>query len=133
MPKKLLNKIIIPLRWMDLDAYGHVGNSRYFDFMTDARVAFLKELGVMNDLSKQFLVVDAQCTFLAQTFYPGDLVLEQYCEKVGNSSFTLSYLFYMKDTPETLCAKGALVMVSYDATARKSTPLEDRIRQSLLD
>ncbi len=35
--RKLINQIKIPIRWVDLDAYAHVNNARYFDYMSEAR------------------------------------------------------------------------------------------------
>ena len=129
---KLLNTLTIRLRWMDLDAYGHVGNSRFFDFMTDARVDLLGEKNVLTDLSLQYVVVDAQCTFKKPLFYPGNLILKQYCESISSRSFTLLYEFFMEKEPDVLCAQGRLVMVSYDAKQAKAVTLNDEVKSLLI-
>jgi acyl-CoA thioester hydrolase len=128
---KLLNTLVIPLRWMDLDAYGHVGNSRFFDFMTDARVDLMGAENVFADLSVQYVVVDAQCSFKKSTHYPGNLTLKQFCENIGNRSFTLLYQFTMEDQPETICAEGRLVMVCYDAKEDKAIALPEAVKKLL--
>ena len=128
--KKFLNAITITLRWTDMDAYGHLGNSRFFDFMTDARVA-VTELNILDDLSKQYVIVDAQCSFKKPCYYPGTLLVKQYVEKIGNSSLTLSYTFAMEDAPEVICAHGRAVMVHVDANLETAVRIPEKVRALL--
>jgi acyl-CoA thioester hydrolase len=116
---------------MDLDAYGHVGNSRYYDYMTDARVEAFGAKLVMSDLSKQYVVVKSSCEFIKGIHYPGDILVKQYCTKVGNSSFDLEYEFYMADAPEKIYARGALVMVCFDAKLGRAVRLPQVVRDML--
>lgn len=131
MSSKLLNELVITLRWMDMDAYGHLGNSRYFDFMTDARVALLEQVGVTLDYSLQYVAAKAECEFKAPCVYPGKLVVQQFIERVGNSSFELSYRFFMQDSPEVICAQGKIVMVCYDAKQKRPVRLSEEVRKLL--
>ncbi|MBT8272756.1 MAG: thioesterase, partial [Bacteroidia bacterium] len=34
------------IRWRDLDANGHLGNSSYVDFMSHTRMSFFNEIGI---------------------------------------------------------------------------------------
>jgi hypothetical protein len=43
--RKLVQTCLIPIRWGDMDAYGHVNNTIYFRYMEQARVEFLERLG----------------------------------------------------------------------------------------
>jgi acyl-CoA thioester hydrolase len=74
--KTLLNEITMPLRWMDMDAYAHVGNARYYDFMTDARVDLFEKEKTLNDLTIQYVVVESGCTFKQPIVYPGNILLK---------------------------------------------------------
>jgi acyl-CoA thioester hydrolase len=116
---------------MDLDAYGHVGNSRFFDFMTDARVAAFSDNNFLSDLSLQYVVAETQCTYKKPLYYPGNVIVQQYCEHVGSRSFTLSYTFAMEDEPGVICAAGKVVMVCYDASKQKAVSLPQEIYNSL--
>lgn len=130
MAKKLINTLTIPIRWMDLDAYGHVGNARLFDFMTDARVdAYAQAEGFNLDI--HYVVAEAQCAFKQPTFYPGELILKQYCEKVGRSSFTLGYEFFSANNLEQLSAIGQLTMVCFDPKLKRAIALPDNLREFL--
>ena len=128
--KKLLNTITVTLRWTDMDAYGHLGNSRFFDFMTDARVD-VSTFAIMDDLSKQYVIVDAQCSYKNACYYPGKLIVEQYLDEIRNSSFTLSYIFKMKDAPDVICAEGRVVMVCFDANLKRAVRVPNEIRELL--
>jgi acyl-CoA thioester hydrolase len=128
---KHLNTLTVALRWLDLDAYGHVGNSRYYDLMTDARVALLGAEAVLTDRTKQYVVAESGCRFLQPLHYPGKVIVKQFCKKLGNSSFTLGYEFSMESDPETLCAEGFVVIVSYDAKLKKAVRVPEVIRSLL--
>jgi len=47
--KKLVHEAIIPLRWGDMDAFGHINNTLYFRYMEQGRPwpePFQKHLGL---------------------------------------------------------------------------------------
>lgn len=127
MSKNLINICTYDLRWIDMDAYAHVGNSRYYDFMTDARVAALGENLVLSDLQHQYVVAESGCKFKKPIQYPGKIVIKQYCGKIGKSSFHLEYEFSMQDNPDALCAEGYVVMVCYDSNKKSPTKLPDEV------
>ncbi len=130
MVKKLINTLTIPIRWMDLDAYGHVGNARLFDFMTDARVDAYAQAEGFN-LNTHYVVAEAQCSFKQPIFYPGELILKQYSKKVGRSSFTLTYEFFSANDLQNACAIGQLVMVCFDPELKRAIALPDKLRKFL--
>lgn len=41
------------IRWRDLDANGHLGNSSYVDFMSHTRMSFFTEIGIGLEVMKQ--------------------------------------------------------------------------------
>ena len=43
--RKLVHTGLIPIRWGDMDAYGHVNNTVFFRFMEQCRVEYLEKLG----------------------------------------------------------------------------------------
>lgn len=128
----LLNELTIPLRWMDMDAYAHVGNARYYDFMTDARVDLFEKEKTLDDLTIQYVVVESGCTFKHPIVYPGNIVLKQYCLKIGKSSFTLAYEFYSTKDKNKICAEGHVIMACYNAKLKKAVRIPEEIRYRLL-
>lgn len=126
---KLLNTLTIDLRWQDMDAYGHVGNARYYDFMTDARVALMGADEILTDRSIQYVIAESGCTYKRPLQYPGKVLLKQYLQRLGNSSFTLHYEFLMADKPEEICAESFCVMVCFDANIKQAVRLTKAVRQ----
>jgi acyl-CoA thioester hydrolase len=63
----------MPIRWGDMDAYGHVNNTVYFRYMEQARVEWLEQ---HQDLPVRPggdgpVIINASCTFLVPMTYPG--------------------------------------------------------------
>ncbi|MDE2566900.1 MAG: acyl-CoA thioesterase, partial [Burkholderiales bacterium] len=43
--KKLVYECVVPLRWGDMDAMGHVNNTLYFRYLEIARLDWLFQVG----------------------------------------------------------------------------------------
>ena len=87
--------------------------------MTDARVDTYIKVGDFN-LDLHYVVAEAQCSFKQPIFYPNELIIKQFCEKVGRSSFTLFYEFFVKNDLENICAEGRLIMVCFRSKIKTS-------------
>ncbi len=123
--KKLLNTLCIPIRWVDTDAYAHVNNARFFYAMTEARADLLKTVIDAADIC-QFILVDTQCSFKKPYHYPGSMIIKQFIEKIGNSSFTLSYEF--SDETEANYATGTATMICFDPLKKKPISVPEKIK-----
>lgn len=111
--RKFVNRISIPIRWVDMDAYGHVNNARFFDCMTEARAALLKELMPLTETC-QFILIDTHCNFKRPYTYPDTIVIDQFVETIGMSSFTFYYQFSVEREPTTIYATGTAKMVCFN-------------------
>ena len=77
--KKLVHESIIPVRWGDMDALGHVNNAVYFRYIEQARVNWLDSFGLkVTKGDAGVVVVNAFCNFLKQIAYPADLLVKTY-------------------------------------------------------
>ena len=47
--KKLTLEMVIPIRWGDMDAMGHVNNTLYFRYMEIVRIEWLHKIGGKPD------------------------------------------------------------------------------------
>ena len=128
--KKILNQIKIPIRWVDLDAYAHVNNARYFDYMSEVRAVWLEKQIV--DLNQcQFILINAQCTFKKPFTYPGIVVLDQYLDSIGNSSIQLYYEFGLEGNLGVKYAEGFATLVCFDPRQGKPIRITDSVRKLL--
>ena len=109
------------VRWVDLDAFGHVNNATYLVFAQEARFAWSKMI--------EMVVARAEVDFIAP-IYTGDIYIdvEIWVNKIGNSSFGLTYV--MKNGDELL-ARIKTVQVTVSMDTKKSRPINDAERDFL--
>jgi acyl-CoA thioester hydrolase len=130
--RKLLATSVMPIRWGDMDALGHVNNTVYFRYMEQTRVEWLEAMDVLLDGRRDegIVIVNASCTFLLPLTYPGEVECRMYVDKPGRSSVQTHYEL-RKVGDDRLYAEGASKMVWVAWASGKSTPLPGRIREAL--
>ena len=84
--------IPVPLRWVDLDAQGHVNNAIIADYLQEARVRFLLAGDNAALLGHGTLVVRHQVEYLAPVEFSSEPVeVRLWVGEVGASRFTIGY------------------------------------------
>jgi len=127
---KLVHTTLIPIRWGDMDAYGHVNNTIYFRYMEQARVEWLEALsGEVRPGGEGPVIVNASCTFLAPLVYPGTVEVRTYIEAPGRSSLQTHVEMRRQGEPRTY-ALGAAKIVWINTVTEKSVPLPELLRSS---
>jgi acyl-CoA thioester hydrolase len=128
--KKLTHQMVIPIRWGDMDAMGHVNNTIYFRYMEVVRLEWLFQVGgAPNAEGIGPVIVNAFCNFIRQLEFPGDILARHYVSNPGRSSFDTYITLERCDTPGLIYAEGGAKTVWTDFKAQKSTPLPDWVRQ----
>lgn len=125
---KLVYTSLIPIRWGDMDAMGHVNNVVYFRFMEQARIEWYAHIGRNENAGMETVIVNAHCSFHMPLSYPGDVEVRTYAGFPGRSSFEIFQEIRRTDQPEILCAYGGAKVVWIDRQTGKSTPLPDSVR-----
>jgi acyl-CoA thioester hydrolase len=133
MPEKtLLHVAHIPVRWGDMDSYGHVNNTLYIQYLEEARVAWFKRLGIdMNNVPQGPVVLQTLHTYLKPVVHPATVVVELYAGPVGNSSLVVEHRLSTLEDPETLYGEGHCKLVWIDHDSDRSVPVPDALRQAL--
>lgn len=126
------------VRWSDIDSYDHVNNVRYFDYLQEARIAFLSEVvGTSGDY-----FADHPCVLVSQTVdYLRPILLRHppydvdvWVESVGTTSYTLgSRIVDRSGESEDVYAKAVSVIVSVDGETQVKRPLSSSERDALLE
>jgi acyl-CoA thioester hydrolase len=119
----------IPVRWGDMDAFGHVNNTLYFRYFEEARFQWMREKNIPIGGGTYPVVVTIGCTFLRPVFHPDTLRIDIYISEPGRSSFMANYKVYSSHDPLNPCSEGYSKVVWVDANTGKSTPLPDAISQ----
>lgn len=130
--KKLVYEMLIPMRWGDMDAMGHVNNTLYFRYFETIRIDWMHTLGTsLKPEGEGFVIVNAFCNFIRQLEYPGDIRARHYVGSVGRSSFDTFVTLERNDEPGVLYAAGGATTVWLDFPAKKTLPLPDWLRAIL--
>jgi acyl-CoA thioester hydrolase len=128
--KRLTHEMVIPIRWGDMDAMGHVNNTIYFRYLEVARLEWLFKIGAApNPDGCGPVIVNAFCNFLIQFEYPGDVLAKHYVANPGRSSFDTYITLERTDRPGVIHAEGGSKSVWTDFKAQKSAPMPDWLRK----
>jgi acyl-CoA thioester hydrolase len=117
------HKTDIEIRFVDLDAFGHVNNANYLTYFENARVKYFNDIVYWKyDWSKQGIILaKAEINFIIPIHFTDEVAVYVRCSRLGNKSFDLEYrvIRLLKDK-EQLMADGVTVMVAYDYHAKQS-------------
>jgi acyl-CoA thioester hydrolase len=118
----------IPVRWGDMDAFGHVNNSIYFRYFEETRFQWMLTKGVPISGATYPVVVTIGCTFMRPIFHPDHLRVDVFISEPGRSSFMVKYLVYSSTDSLTPCSEGYSKIVWVEKTTGKSVALPDVVR-----
>jgi acyl-CoA thioester hydrolase len=130
--KKLTHEMVIPIRWGDMDAMGHVNNTVYFRYLESVRIEWFRSIGAQPAPEGQGpLIVNAFCNFIRQLEYPGDVLTRHYVGALGRSSIDTYVTLERTDSPGVFYATGGATVVWTDFRQQKSMPVPQWLRALL--
>lgn len=127
---RLVHEMTIPVRWGDMDAFGHVNNTVYFRFMESARIDWLYQVGGRAG-EEGPVIVNAFCNFLREVTYPADLIVRTYVGGSGRTSIDTYVTMARQDQPDQVCAEGGARIVWVNYAQQRSVPLPASMRAAL--
>ncbi|MGH8796404.1 MAG: acyl-CoA thioesterase [Caldimonas sp.] len=128
--KKLTLEMVIPIRWGDMDAMGHVNNTIYFRYIEIIRIEWLHRAGGAPDPDGEGpVVVNSFCNFLKQLEDPGDVLAKHYVAAAGRTSFNTYITLERSDKPGVVYAEGGARTVWIDFPKKKAVPLPAWLRE----
>ena len=102
-------------RWSDLDAYNHVNNVTWLEYLQEARVDMLfvhAPRDGAEQLAEGVLVVRAEIDYKrTMTFRQDPYLIEMWVSRIGGASFTISYELVDTDADGTRTVYGAAATV----------------------
>jgi acyl-CoA thioester hydrolase len=130
--KKLVHEMVVPIRWGDMDAMGHVNNTLYFRYFEVVRLDwFFGKTGTTGLRDEGVIIVNAFCNFIRQLEFPGEVRARLYVSDIGRSSFDTWLTLERTDEPGVVYANGGATTVWTDYAAKKSKPMPDWFRALL--
>lgn len=122
--KTLLHTAHIPVRWGDMDSYGHVNNIIYMQYLEEARVAWFELAGIaMSNVPFGPVVLQTQHTYLKPVIHPATVVVELRAGALGRSSLVLEHRLSTAEDLLTVYGQGYCKLVWIDHESGKSVPL----------
>ncbi|MGL5864070.1 MAG: acyl-CoA thioesterase [Phycicoccus sp.] len=128
-------RVEVPLRWSDMDAYGHVNNVQFLRLLEDARVVGIREWypDRPSMLTEGIVVSRHAIEYRAPlTYRPEPVQVDMWVTAVHGAGFDLGYV--VRD-PETVgsatYAVAETALVLYDFAAARPRRLDPADRQAL--
>lgn len=127
--KRLLHTAHIPVRWGDMDNYGHVNNSVYLEYAQEARIDWFSIAGIDIDYAKQGpVVLQTLHTYLKPVAYPATVVLELFAGTLGHSSMVIEHRLSILDDLHTSYGEGYCKLVWVDHPSGTSVAIPEHMR-----
>ncbi|MBM7597776.1 acyl-CoA thioester hydrolase [Virgibacillus halotolerans] len=126
--------IPINIRFSETDMFGHVNNVSPFIYFEEARIEFLKTIGLFDDPNNDEgmpIVADLQCDYLQQMFFGEKINLYVRVDHVGNTSLDVHYMALNEKGEISLTGRGRMVYI-HPGTG-KPIQITDEIKQALLE
>ena len=122
-------QIRLPLRFRDVDAFGHVYHAEYLTLLDEARTRWFRE-AVALDQPGAYVVARIEIDYVSSLVLDDTEVVATFAvERVGTSSVTLAETLSAPDG--RVAARVRSVTVRHDLTAGRSRPLTDAEKDRL--
>jgi acyl-CoA thioester hydrolase len=117
------------VRFRDLDAMGHVNNAVFATYVEQARIEYLRSLGVLDGpLYMGMILARLELDFVAPAMPEGEIEIGVRAVRSGKKSFELEYELVQQGRP---VARATTVLVAYDYEQARSVPLPETWRDVL--
>ena len=119
------------IRFSDVDQFGHVNNSVYFQLYDLAKTTYFKDVLGISDWGDVVVVVaNINANFLMPVFFSDNIEIATATVQLGNKSFTLLQQAKVKGTNEVKC-ECRTTLVMYDLLTKEPTPIPVHYKNSI--
>lgn len=121
-----------PIHYDHIDAQRHLNNVAYFLFMQQARLAYLREVGLWDGVSFDaigMILIETGCTFRMPARYGETVTVWMRVSRLGTKSFDVEYRLV---TERGDVAFGHSVQVCYDYEGQRTLPMPAAWREAIL-
>ena len=121
----------MPLRWSDIDRYGHANNVAYLSWFDTAVNDLYAEAGFLASTDPHFIVAETGCTFFREVTFSDRIAIGIRAARIGRSSVTYDLAVFAEGEP-TARAQGRYVHVLVSGATGRPVAIEGHLR-GLLD
>lgn len=124
----------IPIRFSDMDLFGHANNAIFLTYFEQARSNYWKEIIGWDWDEMGIILAKAEVEFISPVILTDELFAYVKTSRVGNSSFDIEYLLVSKTiTGEQVRAKGKTIQVAIDYKQNKPAPIPKNYKNRMID
>jgi acyl-CoA thioester hydrolase len=128
--KKWVHDLVIPIRWGDMDAMGHVNNTVYFRYLETVRIEWFDKIGFSPDPQGEGpVIVNAFCNFYKQLEYPGEVLAKLYVSDPARTTFETWCTLERIDQPGVICSAGGATTIWVNFPKQKAVELPEWVRE----
>jgi acyl-CoA thioester hydrolase len=123
------HRVLTPLRWSDMDAYGHVNNVQFLRLIEDARVVAFAAAGTDEGgsvVNTGLIVASARIEYLEQLVYrTAPVAIDLWVTSIAGASFDLGYEVLDEKSDDDggprphVYARAETTLVTYDLTGHR--------------
>lgn len=120
-----------PVRWSDLDAFGHVNNARFLTLYEEARAALMflaARAEGLTTLEAGTVIARHEVDYLRPVDFGEPVRIELWLAEIRNASFRVSYELF---DAGRLASRATSVLVPYDLAAGRPRRLSTAEREFL--
>lgn len=127
-------KTHVDVRFIDIDAAGHVNNAVIFTYFEEGRKAlFYDAFKESAPGGFNFMIAHLECDYRLPVRLEDRLLVHTWVTAIGTKSFELAYILMDADDEKRIFAQGASVQVCYDYRRGQSIPVPGNLRMALAD
>lgn len=123
----------IEVRYGDLDPQGHLNNARYLTYMEQARIQYIRSLGLWRSdtfLDIGIILAEITITFKSPVLFGQPVRVGARVTRLGNKSMDMVYTIEDSRDGREL-ANGSSVLVTYDYASGKTVPIPAHWRTTI--
>lgn len=125
-------RVKIPIRFADIDAFGHVNNAIYLTYFEIARSSYWDEIIEWDWNELGIIIRSSSVEYLKPIILNDEVYAYVRTSRIGNSSFDLDYaLVIKKDGKEEICTIGHTTCVSYDYRKKQVVAIPEKQRKKM--
>lgn len=126
-----LHTAVVPVRWIDQDALGHVNNARYFTYFENARIDWLATVVRARTPGIGPVLANTKCEYKRPITYPATLRISVYADPPRRSSLQTYYEVRVEGDEDTVYAYGEALVVWVDIKRGRPVSIPEPIRERL--
>ena len=125
----------VEVRFVDIDAFGHVNNANYLSYIEQARVKYFDD--IVNwpyDWNNEGIILaKAELDYIQPIRFKDEITVYTRCSRLGTKSLDLEYrIVKISDGKEILMADANTVLVAFDYHKKNPIEVPQEWRRALL-